>query len=314
MGGIESTKDRSNSKSGFVFNIERHALHDGPGIRTLVFLKGCPLNCYWCSNPEGMLEGHQLMFSKEKCIRCGQCAEACPNDAVSWQPDEYPVTDRTKCEVCGECVNTCPANARHIVGKEMSAEEVLKEVEKDLVFYQHSNGGVTVSGGEPMCQHEFVAAIFKLCKDREISTAIETSGFAPWEHFETILPYTDLMLFDVKHMDTRKHRASVGVNNELILENLSRIDNSGISLVIRVPTIPGFNDTTDNMKKLTALVKTLKNVKEVHLLPFHSLGRSKYGGLDTCYDAAEVEPPSMEAMQALSSIFEEAGIKVTIEV
>ena len=314
MGGIESTKNRSNSKRGIVFNIERHALHDGPGIRTLVFMKGCPLNCYWCSNPEGLSESSQLMFTKEKCIQCGQCAEACPNRAISRQPDEFPVTDRTKCEVCGECVKTCPANARHIVGKEMSAEEVLKEVEKDKVFYHHSNGGVTVSGGEPMRQHAFVAAIFKLCKSRGISTAIETSGFAPWEHFETVLPHTDLMLFDVKHMDTQKHKASVGVNNELILENLNRIDSSGTSLIIRVPTIPGFNDTKDNMQGLAALVKRLQNVKEVHLLPFHSLGRSKYGGLDACYGAADVEPPSMEAMQDLSSIFEKAVIKIAIEV
>ena len=314
MGGIKRNKDNSNSKRGIVFNIERHALHDGPGIRTLVFLKGCPLSCYWCSNPEGMSEDPQLMFTKEKCIRCGQCAETCPNQAISWQPDEYPITDKKKCNVCGECVPVCPANARHIIGKEMSAEEVLREVEKDMVFYRHSNGGITVSGGEPMCQHEFVGAIFKLCKSHGISTAIETSGFAPWEHFETILPYTDLMLFDVKHMDTQKHKESVGVNNELILENLNRIDGLGISLIIRVPTIPGFNDTKDNMQRLAALVKTLQNVKEVHLLPFHSLGRSKYGGLDVCYRASEVEPPSMESMQSLALVFNEAGIKTAIEV
>jgi pyruvate formate lyase activating enzyme len=314
MGIIKNNKDNTNSKRGIVFNIERHALHDGPGIRTLVFLKGCPLGCYWCSNPEGLAEGRQLMFTKEKCLRCGQCAEICPNQAISRQSDEYPITDREECKACGECLLTCPANARHIVGKEMSAEEVLREVEKDMVFYRHSDGGITVSGGEPMRQHEFVAAVFRLCKSRGISTAIETSGFAPWEHFEVILPYTDLMLFDIKHMDTQKHKESVGVDNELILKNLSRIDGMGVSLIIRVPTIPGFNDTKDNMKRLAALAKTLQNVTEIHLLPFHSLGRSKYGGLDVCYRAAEVEPPSMESMQRLSSVFNEAGIKTAIEV
>jgi pyruvate formate lyase activating enzyme len=196
----------------------------------------------------------------------------------------------------------------------MSTEKVLKEVEKDRVFYRHSNGGITVSGGEPMYHHEFVFALFKLCKSRGISAAMETSGYALWKHYEAVLPYTDVILFDLKHMDSQKHKEAVGVDNKLILENLNRLDGSDIPLIIRVPTIPGFNDHTGNMSRLVELVKTLKNVTEVHLLPFHSLGQSKYRGIGVNYKASEVEPPATASMQDLMSVFSEAAIKTAIEV
>jgi len=260
--------------SGILFDIKRFALHDGPGIRTTVFLKGCPLSCLWCHNPESQNDVFELMFWEERCVGCGTCVSACPVGA-SVVHDGLAQTDRDMCTACGECVAACLSHARSIAGETWHVAQVLSEIEKDLLFYDQSGGGITLSGGEPLAQAAFVVSVLTLCKEHRIHTAVDTCGHAEWEDLKRVARLTDLFLYDVKHMDAARHRELTGASNERILENLRRLDNEGQRLWMRYPLIPDLNDAEADVALLGECVSHLKAVEAIHLLPFHLGGERK---------------------------------------
>jgi len=275
---------------GDVFDIQRFAVHDGPGIRTLVFLKGCHLKCLWCQNPEGQTQKALLIYSEAKCILCGRCINNCPEKAISFIDGKLK-TDFKKCKGCGQCVQICPQGARKIDSKVMSAEEVVEEIKKDEVYYRRG-GGVTLSGGDPLFQSEFSTSILGLCKQNYINTAIETSGFTDENTMKRIAEVTDLFLFDLKHMNSQKHKKYTGVPNETILNNAKIISKMNKNIIIRIPLIPSINDSIDNIRKTVDFVKNeLNNVKIIEILPYHELGLGKYKSLGINYSLENIKPP-----------------------
>lgn len=269
-----------------IFDIERGSYVDGPGIRTTVFFKGCNLRCAWCHNPESQSQKPQMMFYKSKCRGCGKCKEKCPNHF-------------DKCDLCGKCALYCPNDARSICGKEYGVDEVMREILKDVAFYQNSDGGVTFSGGECMLQIDALAALLAECKKQGIHTAVDTAGCVPWAYFERILPLTDLFLYDVKCFDDALHREMTGVSNRLILENLKRLC-ACADVLVRIPVIPGVNATDEEMGRIAAFLKPLRTVG-VELLPYHRLGEGKSEALGR--EHASFAVPSDERMQALRGLF-----------
>ena len=277
-------------EQGFVFNVQRYSIHDGPGIRTVVFLKGCPLRCKWCDNPESLTFTPEVMFFEKKCIECGTCVEECENNAINTKQGALPSERirRDLCNVCGACVEHCPAKALQMVGRKMTGDEVMAEVLKDVRFYQKSNGGVTLSGGEALVQPDFTIDILRKSQQRNIHTAIETSGYAEWGTLEKVIQYTDLLLFDIKHMDSEIHRALTGVPNKRILENLERAVKLR-PVIVRVPLVPTFNDSEENAIAVRDFAERI-GVKKIDLLPFHQLGRDKYQRLNLKYDLKDLTP------------------------
>ncbi len=296
---------------GTIFDIKRFSIHDGPGIRTTVFFKGCPLSCFWCHNPESQSLQPEIQYFESRCILSGDCADACPNDAIRLL-GENRLWERARCELCGDCVEACSSDAIQLVGKSVSLDEVVTEIEKDVIYYDQSGGGVTFSGGEPLRQGKFLAALLQRCKEHEIHTAVDTSGFAAWKHFERILPYTDLFLYDLKLMDDEKHRRFTGVSNRLILKNLQKLTETGARVTIRIPLIPGFNDDEKNLEETMAFLASLEKIRFVDLLPYHNIARDKYQRMGHEYALEAVETPSDERMQALAAKFEQAGFRVKI--
>ena len=298
---------------GTIFNIQRYSIHDGPGIRTTVFFKGCPLRCLWCQNPESQTFQPELFYNRERCTGCGRCVPACPEKAIEIVEGRSR-TDRTLCKVCGACAEVCPEEARSLMGKTVSAKDVFVEVNKDAVFYERSGGGVTLSGGEPLAQPEFAIEILSLCRNAGIHTAIETCGHAPWETMERVLQVVDLVLYDLKHMDPVEHRKVTGVSNALLLENLKRIyHGSQVALAIRIPVIPGCNDTPQNMEAIVSFIlKDLDASVAVHLLPYHRLGDSKREQMESSQPSLGIVSPSDEDMEKLIGYFESRGLKAVI--
>jgi pyruvate formate lyase activating enzyme len=277
--------------TGIVFDIRRYAIHDGPGIRTTVFLKGCALSCAWCHNPEGQAVGHEAMLRPDRCIRCGACVDACGHGAIRWS-DGGPTTDRSRCTACGDCTAVCYAEARERVGREMTADDVLAEVARDAQFYEESGGGVTLSGGEPLLQGAFAAALLRGAKARGFHTALDTCGFAPWEGFARLRGSVDLFLYDLKLMDDARHRRFTGVSNAPILENLRALSGHGHRIVLRVPVIPGINDDPGNLDALARFAAGLPHLAGVDLLPYHHIGTDKYARLDRAYPLPDTVAPS----------------------
>jgi pyruvate formate lyase activating enzyme len=299
--------------SGVIFNIQHYSIHDGPGIRTTVFLNGCPLKCFWCQNPESQSFKPVLFFNAERCTGCGMCVDVCPENAISIN-DNISLTDRKLCKACGTCAEVCPNEARSIMGRHMTASEVFEDVNGDAIFYQNSGGGVTLSGGDPTAQPEFSISILKLCREAAIHTAIETCGFARWEVLKSILEYTDLVLFDIKHMDPEKHKEYTGVSNELILDNLKKIKKElGLPILIRLPIMPGYNDSAENMEMTARFISNeLENVEKVHLLPYHRLGETKYERMEATDNNIPITPPSDEHMEDLRKIFESFDLPAVV--
>jgi len=264
--------------SGVVFNIQRFSIHDGPGIRTTVFLKGCPLRCFWCQNPESQSGRPEIVLDRRKCTLCGACYAACQYGAIRLEAGR-PVFERRVCKGCGRCAVNCPMEARRLSGTRMTVEEVIREVLKDLKFYENSGGGVTLSGGEPLAQPEFAQSIFKGCKQAELHTTLDTCGFAPWPDIEKLLEYVDLVLFDIKHLDASMHREAAGQDNLLILENARKISKLK-PMRIRVPLIPGFNDSPEAVSRIAAFAKSELGSRDIDLLAYNRMGEVKYDFLE----------------------------------
>ncbi|MDH4137407.1 MAG: glycyl-radical enzyme activating protein [Anaerolineae bacterium] len=291
-----------------IFDIQRFSVHDGPGIRTLVFFKGCPLRCQWCSNPESHTREPQIASFNNRCIGCLRCVEVCPDGAVWVSNKGHLEYDRQRCKECGACVDTCYANARVLLGWEMTVEEIMVDIRKDTIFYDMSGGGVTLGGGEvtmwPMSARKLLAA----CKAEGIHTAIETCGYAPWSNIECLLEYLDLVFFDIKHLDPGVHYRYTGVNNHLILENLKRLAQELVSIVIRVPVIPGVNNTRKNIRDIAAYVRDQGLAPKIVLLPYHRFGEEKYARLGRTYPLPALEPPDEEEMDALAAVVHSEGL------
>jgi pyruvate formate lyase activating enzyme len=294
---------------GVVFDIRKYSIHDGPGIRTTVFFKGCPLNCWWCHNPESQSQATELIFRDNRCIRCGACLAACAHGAISWDADG-PVTDRTKCALCGSCVTTCYSGARELVGQEMTVARVMADIERDIAFYDESGGGVTISGGEPLLQQDFLLALLRVCKEKEIHTAVDTCGFAMWETIERIRQHVDLFLYDLKLMDDARHRQFTGVSNKSILRNLLALSQLGHSIMLRVPIIPGINDDDEALRQIGTFAAALPRLDGVDILPYHHIGADKYLRLGKTYKLSETQPPSAERIDEIAQILNEFGLRV----
>jgi pyruvate formate lyase activating enzyme len=283
---------------GLVFNIQRFSVNDGPGIRTTVFLKGCPLHCKWCHNPESISPDEQLVLRADRCIRCGDCFALCKNQAVR-RVDGGFSTVRDLCVECGECVEVCNAEAREIAGKEMTRAEVMNEVEKDVIFYEQSDGGASFSGGEPLLQHEFLHALLMACREKGIHTVVDTTGFTSPEILKRVSDFVDLFLFDLKTLDDQKHREYIGVSNSLILGNLKRLAEWKKEVIVRIPIIPGVNDDLSGIRDSGAFVASLGNVSEIHLLPYHTIGVEKYKRLGMEYEMEQTVPPSVDDLSTI---------------
>jgi len=306
---VEFTEPGNNEKKGLIFNIQKFSLHDGPGIRTTVFMKGCPLQCRWCSNPESVRPYSEIMLYDVRCIGCRKCEEACPTGAIYFSEKGREV-DWDKCDQCLACARVCPSKAIELTGQEMTVEEVVKVLEEDRIFYQNSGGGMTVSGGEALLQWEFVRDLFRRSRKRGIHTALDTTGSAPWQNVEQVLAHVDLVLHDIKHMDSRKHREATGVGNEQILENVRRVA-AKVDTWVRVPLIPGFNDSETNLRQVAQFASSIGAVK-VSILPYHEWGASKYEKLGRTYPMEGTPSPDESAQEGAQKIMESFGLKADI--
>lgn len=312
---VESRVDGEHKEiTGYVSHIQRFSLHDGPGIRTLVFMQGCPLRCKWCCNPEGQKHYPQLRFIKIRCAAGGRCLSpcvaACPEGAITLSPEGKLRMDWTRCRNCGKCAEVCLYGARTMLGQRMTVAEVLAEVEQDRSFYQRSGGGVTIGGGEPLVQPKFVLELLKRCQAQFLHTAIETCGHIPWRRLKEASEYLNLMYYDIKHIDPARHEELTGVSNELILSNAKKVLSGQLSceVIIRTEIIPGCNDSEENISAIAQFVLD-SGGKMMELLPYHALGSSKYRQLGMEYTLTDIKEPTEEKMQRLRKTVESFGLK-----
>jgi pyruvate formate lyase activating enzyme len=308
---VPSSEARTSMETGVVFDVKHFAVHDGPGIRTTVFLKGCPLRCKWCHSPESQSPNVEIAYYPNICIGCGACVEACPAGAQTMGSVKIR---RELCTRCGSCADICYAEALVKFGDHVSVEDILQEVEKDRLLYDTSGGGVTLSGGEPAMQPQFASMLLKTLKVGRFHTTLDTCGYVEWTTLRKLLGHTDLVLFDLKHMDPAVHEKLTGVSNELILSNLRRISQLRYkTLIVRVPVIPRYNDSTDNINAIGGFLGGLENVDAVELLPYHRLGVPKYEALGREYSLPRLQPPKKEHLEAIRDLLEASGLKVIIE-
>ena len=301
-----------NRQTGMVLNIQHFSLHDGPGIRTTAFLKGCSLRCKWCCNPESIRPGAELAFNPHKCIgekACGACREVCPESAIfTISPGDRMIVSWDLCTNCGRCIAVCPSMSLYLFGKEMTVEQVLEEVEQDNAFYRESDGGISLSGGDCLCQPRFSAALLKEAHDRGMNTSIETASNVPWEAMEMVLPHVDTIFHDLKLMDPVRHRKWTGVDNSRILANLEKAYETfkDKRFLARSPIIPGVNDAEDHVGAVLKFVLPHENVISYELLPYHRLGETKYGFLGRIYQLRDFKPPATETMEKLQELVDHA--------
>jgi pyruvate formate lyase activating enzyme len=294
---------------GMVFNIQKFSTGDGPGIRSTVFLKGCNLHCLWCHNPESVDSDPEIQFFANKCIGCGKCIDVCPVHAQRCGANQR-VFSRELCQKCGKCVDACSTGALALSGRIMSVDEIIGEVEKDRPFYITSKGGVTFSGGEPLLQKDFLKALLMESKRCGLHTAVDTAGNIPWETYEEVIPYVDLLLFDLKVFTAERHRQYTNTSNHRILANLKRIPLAKVETWIRVPVIPGVNDNITEMEQIATFVQALHGVQLVELLPFNPLGVGKYKSLGKNYKFEGCSPPANELMETLAASFDQKKLGV----
>lgn len=296
--------------TGVIFNTQKFSIHDGAGIRTLIFMKGCPLRCIWCSNPESQKRETELMFVRSKCTGCGKCATLCSQGATD--PETLDI-DRSRCVKCGLCASRCYANAKKLTGREVTVREMMELIEKDRIFYTNSGGGVTVGGGEPVMQYEFVETLLSACRASNVHTAIETCGYGEWEKIKGIFDNTDQVFFDLKAMDPQLHRKLTGVDNEKILANAKNIAAAGNKITFRIPLVPGCNDSSENIRRTGEFVSSLSRAGgdvSVEILPYHDLGKDKYRWLDMEYELSGTEKPDTLHVEDCKDILSRLGCTV----
>ncbi len=299
-----------NKNLGIIFNTQKFSIHDGSGIRTLIFMKGCPLRCLWCSNPESQASGLEIMDVKSNCIKCGKCAALCVYGAIDFKTLDI---DRLLCTKCGKCAEKCYANAKKITGKQVSVRELMELIEKDRIFYRNSEGGVTIGGGEPTMQPLFVEELLRECKKRNIHTAIETCGYGNWSKIQGIFDYTDQVFFDLKMMDYKEHERLTGCTNKLILQNAENVAKRNLKITFRIPLIPGYNDKEHNVRETGEFVKKLSDYNDklsVEILPYHDLGKDKYQWLGMECKLRDIKKIESERVEKSKKILLEEGCTV----
>jgi len=297
--------------TGIIFDVKKFSIHDGPGIRTTVFLKGCPLQCSWCHNPEGQDPRPQLLYRPDRCLGCGECIPVCPKGAIRLDGDGV-ATDSEACSLCGACVEVCYAEAREMVGRQVTVSEVLAEVEQDIAFYDQSGGGVTFSGGEPLLQPEFLLLLLRACKEREIHTAVDTCGHSDWQPLDDIREYVDVFLYDLKLIDDEKHRQFTGVSNQSSLRNLQALSQQGENIILRVPVVPRVNDDEENLRATAELATALPSLTRVDLLPYHNTAIHKYRRLGREFLLPGTQRPSDDLLTSIARTLREFGLQVHI--
>jgi pyruvate formate lyase activating enzyme len=294
--------------SGLVLAVQRWSVHDGPGIRTTVFLQGCPLSCRWCHNPESQPAGPRVSVDPSRCVACEACLDACPEDLLA-EPG-LPPMPASRCRLCGRCADACPAEARRVLGRERSVAELMAELLRDRLGYDESGGGVTFSGGEPLAQPDFLAALLEACAGEELHTAVDTSGCAPLEDLLRVAPLTRLFLYDLKLVDDERHRAATGAGSTLPIANLRALAEVHRGIRLRIPVVPGWNDDEANVEASAELAAELPGLLGVDLLPYHTLGRDKFGRLGRRAPLEELVPPTPERLEQLAAPFRRRGLRV----
>jgi len=298
----------SDTLRGLITNVQRFSIHDGPGIRTTVFFKGCPLRCFWCHNPETLRMQPEVQVFPDRCIGCGECFLRCPQGAHV-QVDGQRQFRRELCQACGRCVETCYAEALVMAGRWWTPEELLAELLRDQPFYEQSGGGITLSGGEPLLQQPFSLRVLQLCRQAGLHTAIETAAFCRWESLAELLPWLDLVMMDIKVMDDTQHRAVTGVSNRRILENAQQLAETGVPLIVRTPVVPTVSDQLEVICAIAAFVRGFPNLLYYELMPFHRLAEGKYRSLGLTYRASGFQSPAREEMQALARQARDCGVQ-----
>lgn len=297
--------------TGLVFDIRRYSIHDGPGIRSVVFLKGCPLRCWWCHNPEGQGSRVDMMVFENRCIQCGSCVEICPEGAITWDSNQ-PVTHWELCQRCGTCIESCYSGARQQLGQRLTVDQVMPQLLRDTPFYDESGGGVTLSGGEPLVQAGFTQSLLHACRENGIHTTIDTCGYASWSVIERLLPDVNLWLYDLKVMDPERHRQYTGVSNALILANLRSLSEHTQNIYLRIPIIPGVNDDQVNLLELARFASELPGLERLELLPYHRIHLDKYYRLGLPYLLQETHPPTAEQMASAAHTLSRFDLPVQI--
>jgi pyruvate formate lyase activating enzyme len=312
QGKVQTRQSSKEEVKGWIASVRRLAIHDGPGIRTIVFLKGCPLRCSWCAAPETQSLHKDLLYYPEHCLSCNRCAEVCSEGAITVSPTGRRTLDRSHCNLCGRCVEECFSEALRFIGEEMTVGQVMDQVKRDHIFYQNSGGGVTISGGEPLHQVKFTRALLHGCRSAGIHTALETTGFQTWKLFSQVLKDLDLLLYDLKHMDPEKHRKLTGVSNDLILDNLKKALATGVRTIIRVPVITGLNDEDENLVAMGLFLKEIGPIEQVDLLPYHRLGEEMYHRMERTYDLQDLPLKTAAELEHMAGLLGRAGLKVQI--